>query len=150
MRLPLVVVGNGLERRSLAKIGRRMVRFTGRISAEQLRSYYRGARAFLQPGEEDFGMASAEALACGTPVIAYGGGGAAEVVRPGVTGILYDDPREEALAEALRQFLGRAQHFRPEILQQSVLKFSRQRFRDGIEKMVVKALAQRREDSRAR
>jgi glycosyltransferase involved in cell wall biosynthesis len=143
MRLPLIVVGTGAAKQRLRSLAGNQVRFVGRVSDEELRSYYRGARAFLQPGEEDFGMAAAEALACGTPVIAYGGGGSAEVVQHGRTGILYDDPREEALAEALRQFLMTPRSFPSEMLQQSVLKFSRQRFREGIEKIVQKALETR-------
>ena len=143
LRLPLVIVGTGSEARLWRRIGARQARFAGRVAPTELRSLYRGARALLQPGEEDFGMAAAEALACGTPVVAYGGGGAAEVVKQNITGILYDDDREEALAEALRQFLLTSQKFRPEVLQQSVLKFSRQRFRASIERVVVDALEKR-------
>ena len=58
---------------------------------------------FLQPGEEDFGIASVEAIACGAPVVALGHGGVLDVVTDGVTGVLYEEPGAGPLAEAIRR-----------------------------------------------
>ncbi|MEZ4749654.1 MAG: glycosyltransferase [Bdellovibrionota bacterium] len=80
------------------------VEFTGRISLSRLRTLYRTARALVFPGKEDFGIVPVEALACGTPVIAFGVGGAAETVRDGKTGVLFDEQSPAALAEAIRLF----------------------------------------------
>lgn len=144
LELPLVVVGTGDNLTRLKKLAGKYTRFVGGVSRVQLRKYFREARALLQPGREDFGMVAAEALACGTPVIALSHGGAAEVVEHGVTGILYNDPMEESLAEALRQFLFKENSFNREVLQQSVLRFSRVHFANTISEQVTKLMGDSR------
>ncbi len=139
--LPLIIVGEGREQKALQQLTKKHARLVGRVDRETLRTYYRGARALLQPGEEDFGMASAEALACGTPVVAYGRGGVAEIVRHGETGILYQQPTVESLAEALRQFLAEEGRFRPEICQHSALKFDQAVFNRGFIAAVEKTVS---------
>jgi len=130
--LRLVIVGTGHDKRRLRRLSKGNTYFAGKVSKKELREYYRNAKAIIQPGEEDFGMASAEALACGTPVIAYGIGGVTEIVRHHETGILYQQPTVEALAEALRTFLSQPRAFAVGPLQESVLRFSVARFRQGI------------------
>lgn len=128
LNLLLVIVGEGIERPKLRRAAHKHVTFVGRVTKEQLREYYRHARALLQPAEEDFGMASVEALACGTPVIAYDRGGVAEIVRHNETGILYQPGTVEALAEAIRQFLLLEGTFRVEACQHDAMQFSQERF----------------------
>ena len=85
----LVVIGSGPERARLERLAGPSVRFLGWQPDEVIRDHYRRCRALLFPGEEDFGIVPIEALACGSPVIALGRGGAAETVddrvRPGPT-----------------------------------------------------------------
>jgi len=139
--LPLKIVGTGYDAKRLRRLAGQHVTFIGKASQLELREYYRHARALLQPGEEDFGMAAAEALACGTPVIAYAVGGATEVVRHQETGLLYHQQSVESLAEALRTFLGEPGIFKAEVLQRSVLRFSVEQFRTGIQREIAKAIA---------
>ncbi len=97
----LVVVGEGPERGRLERLAGPAVRLAGRVEADELRALYRGARAFLQPGVEDFGIAAVEALACGTPVIALGAGGILDIVVDGDHGVFFAQDTPEAIAAAI-------------------------------------------------
>src|SRR5215813_1088568 len=96
----LCVVGDGPEYRSLKKIAAPNVEFRGRVSDADLREAYARCRAFLMPGEEDFGIAPVEALASGKPVIALGRGGVLESAPPEdrLGGVYYEEPQETQLA----------------------------------------------------
>jgi glycosyltransferase involved in cell wall biosynthesis len=99
-RRPLVVIGQGPERRRLERLAGPTVRFLGWQPDAVIRDHLRRCRALLFPGEEDFGIVPVEALACGAPVIALGRGGAAETVDDRV-GRLYREPTPNDLAAAL-------------------------------------------------
>ncbi|MDA1169124.1 MAG: glycosyltransferase [bacterium] len=141
--LQLKIVGVGRDESRLKKIAGSQTEFLGAVSQEQLRDLYRSARAFIQPGVEDFGMSSVEALACGTPVIALGKGGILEIVTNGVQGVLYRDQLPENLAEAIRQFLRIERAFYPGNLQRQAMRFSTEVFRSGIAKQVEHLLSLR-------
>jgi glycosyltransferase involved in cell wall biosynthesis len=98
--VPLKIVGTGPDEDRLRAIEGRDVEFLGRVDDDQLRDLYRGARALVLPGEEDFGIAPVESLACGRPVIALARGGACETVEDGVSGWLVDDEADFADAMA--------------------------------------------------
>ena len=101
---PLVIIGDGRDRRALERMAGPNVRFLGHLSDAERRRHLARCRAFIFPGEEDFGIAPLEAQAAGRPVIAYAGGGALETVIQGVTGTFFHEPTPEALAEAVRTF----------------------------------------------
>ncbi len=102
--LPLRIVGSGRDERSLRAMAGPTVKFLGRLSDEQVREQLAGCRAFIFPGEEDFGIAPVEAQACGKPVIAYGAGGALSTVLDGVTGQFFYQQTPEALASVVANF----------------------------------------------
>ncbi len=136
LQLPLIIIGTGPERYRLAKLAGKYTSFTGKVSAEELRTHYRNARALIQISREDFGLATGEALACGLPVIAFGEGGVKEIVSHQVHGILYPEQRGEALAEGIRQFLLRERTFAPLELQRQAGRFTTNRFREALQKHV--------------
>jgi glycosyltransferase involved in cell wall biosynthesis len=107
--IELRIVGDGPERQRLQELAGPKTRFLGSVEPKQLRDLYRGARLFLQPGVEDFGIACVEALACGTPVVSVSKGGVLDIVEDGRHGSLYPDwggPSD--VAEAIDKALGMA------------------------------------------
>jgi glycosyltransferase involved in cell wall biosynthesis len=98
---PLRIVGTGPEERRLRALAPAEVTFLGRVSDEELRELYRGCRAVLMPGVEDFGIVPLEAMACGRPAVVFGEGGGAETVSHGRTGLLFHEPTTTALKAAL-------------------------------------------------
>ncbi|HEX2162606.1 MAG TPA: glycosyltransferase [Thermoanaerobaculia bacterium] len=136
--LPLVVVGTGPETerlRGLAGAGGPGVRFAGRVGGEELRRLYRGAACFVQPGVEDFGIASVEALACGTPVVALAEGGVLDVVEDGAHGVLYRGAGDaSALAAAVDNC--RRMRFNSLDLRARAETFSTAAFREGFRALI--------------
>jgi glycosyltransferase involved in cell wall biosynthesis len=132
LRRPLVIAGGGTQERELRAKAPQNVHFAGRVSDDQLRGLYRGCRALIFPGEEDFGMVPVEAQACGKPVICYGRGGVTESVADGETGIYFGAQEPEALAEAVERAERRAWDA-AEIRRRS-LAFSRAAFRDRMKR----------------
>jgi glycosyltransferase involved in cell wall biosynthesis len=133
----LVVIGEGPDRARLQRTAGPSVTFLGWQSDEVIREHYRRCRALIFPGEEDFGIVPAEALACGMPVIALGRGGAAETVDDRV-GLLYGDPTVDGLAGALEAWearrapadpaeaRARAEALAPELFEERVVSFLRE------------------------
>jgi glycosyltransferase involved in cell wall biosynthesis len=126
----LRVVGDGPEFRSLRRIATGNIEFCGRASDEQLRELYARCRAFLMPGEEDFGITAVEALASGKPVIALGRGGALETVPVAepLGGLHYSDVTEYALCDAIELWDRREHQVVPQALQAYATKFSAAEF----------------------
>ncbi len=98
---PLRIVGWGPEEGHLKALAPREVSFLGKVDDETLRQLYRGCRAVLMPGIEDFGIVPLEAMACGRPAIIFAEGGGPESVVPGETGLLFREPTAAALRAAV-------------------------------------------------
>ncbi len=102
----LVVIGTGPEMKNLKRRSKSCVVFLGWRPDAVVIDYLERCRAFLFPGIEDFGITPCEAQAAGAPVIAYGEGGALEIVREGLTGLFFRSQTAEALMDTLLQFEG--------------------------------------------
>ncbi len=108
--LPLVVLGDGPERRRLEAMAGPQVRFLGRLSDQETAAWLERARAYVYAGLEDFGIAPVEAMAAGAPVIAFGQGGVLDSVRclsdgeVAPTGLLFPEQNAACLAAALEHF----------------------------------------------
>ena len=101
----LVVIGAGGEESKLKAMAGPTIEFKGGgLTDEQVRGYYLRAKAFLFPGEEDFGITPVEAQSAGTPVLAYGRGGACETVLPGKTGYWFHEQTVESLMRCMELF----------------------------------------------
>lgn len=130
LKLPLWIAGEGRDRRALEAMAGPHIRLLGAVPQEEVPKLVAGCRAFIFPGEEDFGIAPVEAMAAGRPVIAYGRGGALDTVIDGETGLLFHEPEAQALAEAVQRFNDDA--FDPHHIRQHALGFDTQVFRDRI------------------
>jgi len=104
--LPLTVIGDGPDHARLRKLAGRTVTFLGRASDEVVEQEFASAEALIFPGLDDFGITPVEALASGTPVIAYQAGGALDYIKPRVTGEFFDKQKPSSLARVLREFDG--------------------------------------------
>lgn len=99
----LIVAGEGRDRARLEANAPANVRFVGHLDAAALSRMFAESRGLIFPSEDDFGMVPLEAMASGTPVLAWAGGGALESVVPG-TGLFFHEATAGALSRALRQF----------------------------------------------
>ena len=124
--LPLVVIGDGPERRRLQRRAGPNVTFLGAVSRGEVRDAMRRCRGLIYPGKEDFGITPVEAQATGRPVVALGAGGALESVVDGVTGVLFGEQAPEALCEAVTRCA--ALPFDREAIRRHALQFDREVF----------------------
>jgi len=138
LKLPLKIIGRGPEKTRLQKMAKSNIEFLGYLSDEEMKKYYREARAFVFAAEEDFGIVPVEAMAAGRPVIAYGKGGVAETVVNGKTGILFPKQTVESLIAAINKF--NPKDFDSKVIRKQAEKFSEERFkkefREEVEKIV--------------
>lgn len=138
LRLPLTIVGRGQEERRLRAIAGPTVMFRGFVSDEELPALYGSARALLFPPHEDAGLVPLEAQASGTPVIAFGEGGALDTVRDGETGIFFSTQSEDSLIAALAAF--EKKNFDYEAIRAHAAKFSSQHFRENFKSIVEETI----------
>ncbi len=104
LKLPLIIVGTGSEEKKLQSIAGETITFVSTLTDDELVRYYKGCRALLFPGSEDFGLTIIEAQAMGKPVIAYRGGGALETIVSGKTGKFFFPQTTSALIGVLKTF----------------------------------------------
>lgn len=135
--LPLRVVGDGPYRSELEKmvIGKN-IKFLRRVPDEKLIEIYSKCRAFIFPGEEDFGIAPVEAQASGRPVIAYAGGGALETIVEGVTGIFFYGQSVTHLINAVKNFVQKESYFKPDVIRKNALRFDKEIFKQKLKDFV--------------
>lgn len=130
----LIVIGDGPDFEKIKSKAGPNVSLIGYQSFEVLRDYMQRARAFVFAAEEDFGIAPVEAQACGTPVIAYGKGGALETVENNISGIFFQEQSLVSIIEAIAQF--ERIKFDSRLIRANALKFSSERFEKEMQKFV--------------
>ena len=132
----LLVVGEGPEHKKLVKMARGcgLVEFVPLVDKVRLAELLAGAKGYLFPSLEPFGIAPVEALAAGCPVIAYGEGGALDYVKDGANGVLFEEQTAKSLAEAIMRF--EKMKFSRSKCSESVKKFGVQRFDTEIKRFI--------------
>ncbi len=128
----LIVIGSGPEEKKLKQLaaGNKDIVFAGRASDEDVRNYLYECKALIFCAEEDFGLTPLESQACGTPVIAFGKGGATETVLDKKTGVFFSEQNSQSLQEAIKEFekLEAAKSFDSKKIVAHAKTFSRERF----------------------
>jgi glycosyltransferase involved in cell wall biosynthesis len=132
----LVIIGDGSERQSLQVKANSNIEFLGRAPFETLKDHYSKCRAFIFPGIEDFGITPLEAQASGSPVIAFGEGGALETVIDGKTGAFFHQHTADALITAIDDF--EQMEIDPVVCREQAVRFSEPRFRQEMKEYLIK------------
>jgi glycosyltransferase involved in cell wall biosynthesis len=140
--LPLKVVGDGRDRAQLASRAGPNVEFVGRVSDAEVVELVQGCRAFLFPGEEDFGIAPVEAQAAGRPVVAFAAGGALDTVIDGETGVHFREQTADCLLAALRRL--EQLDLNAERIAEHASRFDSNVFRRRLSDFVAQAVASER------
>jgi glycosyltransferase involved in cell wall biosynthesis len=135
--VPLRVIGDGRDREKLAALAGPTVRFDGRVSDRDVHTALGRCRAFIFPGEEDFGIAPVEAMAAGRPVVAYAAGGALDTVSDGVSGRYFAPQTADALADTLASFDSAS--FDPDAVRAHAMQFDTAAFKEQIQAYVADA-----------
>ncbi|WP_077619793.1 glycosyltransferase family 4 protein [Bacillus sinesaloumensis] len=143
----LVVIGDGPDFDKVKSKATSNVQLLGYQSFESLLSHMQKAKAFIFAAEEDFGIAPVEAQACGTPVIAYGKGGALETVigdsGEKCTGVFFKEQTVESLIDGVRRFEDISHQIKFEDCRDNALRFSSERFRKEFESFVSEKIKER-------
>ena len=144
----LVVIGDGPEYDKAKALATPNIEILGHQPEEALRDYLQNARAFVFAAEEDFGITTVEAQACGTPVIAYGKGGALETVSGHLgsasepTGLFFGEQTADAIVEAVRRFEKQRDLFLPSACRANAERFSVARFEQEMRALVERLWTQ--------
>lgn len=137
----LVIIGSGGEdEERLRAMAGPTVEFRGRVSDDEMRAAYAGARAFLFPGIEDYGLTPVEAMAAGVPVLAYGEGGALETVSDGETGLFFHEQNADGLAACIERFEREGVSFTRQQIHEYSKQFSEESFVEQFKSFVNQVL----------
>ena len=135
----LKIVGAGPEEARLRAMMPAEATLLGQVDDHTLRDLYRGCRAVVMPGVEDFGIVPLEAMACGRPAVVFGEGGGAESVVPGETGVVFHESTPEALRAAVDSLQGI--RFNTSALRARAESYGRRVFESRFRDFVDRALA---------
>jgi glycosyltransferase involved in cell wall biosynthesis len=133
----LIVIGDGPQFNDLLALAGPNITLLGSQPHEVLLRYLQHARAFVFAAEEDFGIAPIEAQACGTPVLAFGKGGATETVIDGVTGYHFYEQTPESICAVVQRFERNSEIFRPAAIREHACTFSEARFKKQFSDFVM-------------
>lgn len=128
----LIVIGDGPEMKKIQSKATDNIKLLGYQPFAVLKEHMQNAKAFVFAAEEDFGIIPVEAQACGTPVIAFGKGGALETVRPislaEPTGVFFGEQTVASLHEAIHEFEKSSPLITSQACRKNAEKFSHSRF----------------------
>lgn len=128
----LIIIGTGEEEKKLRRMKDDNIEFRGNLTDEEKRELCLHAKAFLLPGEEDFGMTPVEAQSAGCPVLAYGRGGALDTVRDGESGLFFHEQTADSLCDCIERFERDGVTFTRAQIRSHARQFGEDRFRQQL------------------
>lgn len=131
LKVPLIVIGDGPDHSRLEKLADRNVTFLTNVNDHDIVSHFQSALGFVMPNMDDFGIVAVEAMAAGTPVIAYKKGGALDYVIPGKTGLFFEQQTAKELAKVLE--IAMTKSFDHEAIAKHAAQFSVPNFRKNLQ-----------------
>lgn len=140
LKVPLMVIGDGPDHKRLEKLAGRSITFLTNVNDQEIVGHFQSAIGCIMPNMDDFGIVAVEALAAGTPIIAYNKGGALDYVVPGKTGLLFERQTAKALARALEE--AAAKNWDSSTIAGHAAKFSVAAFTENMQKYIDKVCAE--------
>lgn len=143
--IPLIVIGDGPDHKCLEKLAKKLpgrgTTFLTATNDQTIVEHFQSALGFIMPNMDDFGIVAVEALAAGTPVIAYNKGGAIDYVIPGKTGLFFDKQTVKSLSSVLESAV--AKSFNYQAIAEHAAQFSVPVFRKNLQQYINDCLAER-------
>lgn len=139
LRLPLTVIGKGPDHKRLISLGGPTIKFEKSVSDQQMPEFFSKAEAFLLPNVEDFGVVAVEALAAGTPVIAYRNGGPLDYLKEGSNGLFFDRQTISSLSETINKF--HKLKFNYQKISKDTEEYGPDRFKKQIQSYIAQAIS---------
>ncbi|MCK5602566.1 glycosyltransferase, partial [Candidatus Pacearchaeota archaeon] len=134
----LVIIGDGAQRKYLESISKDNIEFLGYKDNHSTRDYIENCRAFIFPGEEDFGITPVEAMAAGKPVLAYGMGGVLESVQANISGEFFYHPTSSSLEDGLARLMANEKYYDPQKIRSIAERFDESVFERKMKKIIKK------------
>lgn len=143
LKVPLVVIGDGPDHKRLEKIAGRSTTFLSNVNDNDIVNHFQTALGFIMPNADDFGIVAVEAMAAGTPVIAYNKGGSQDYLLPNKTGVYFDRQNVKNLTSALETAMSR--NFSYEFIGEHAKNFSVDAFRRNMRDFIKQHVGAREE-----
>lgn len=134
LKLPLLVVGDGPEHKNLQKLAGPTIKFLGRVDNDSVERAFASSEGYIFTSNEDFGISPVEALASGTPVIAYRAGGALDYIEPGINGEFFSEQACKSLIKTLKHF--DSSRYNSSQIRQTSNRFSLAKFHQNIKDLL--------------
>jgi glycosyltransferase involved in cell wall biosynthesis len=134
LKVPLVVIGDGPDHKRLEKLAGRQTTFLTNVKDSEMPNHFQSSLAFIMPNADDFGIVAVEAMAAGTPVIAYNKGGSADYMIQNKTGVLFEKQTVKSLTKAIETAINK--NFDYDFIAKHAQQFSAEVFRKNIKQFI--------------
>jgi glycosyltransferase involved in cell wall biosynthesis len=138
LKIPLVVIGDGPDHKRLEKLGARSTTFLTNVNDNDMPLHFQTALGFIMPNADDFGIVAVEAMAAGTPVIAYSKGGSQDYLIPNKTGLFFERQTVKSLVNALDT--AATKNFNYQTIAEHATQFSVDAFRKNMRAFIKECL----------